>query len=491
MPNAKRGERSRGITKLSASSFGLGAFFSSMLIYAGSVTPFLRYDGITDFVSMFARISLASLLLVSVVLAIALYKGVTLPSRGLKGAGGVLYVLSGAAFCFMAVSSVDEPVLLYAGGIACGCGNALMCLVWGRIFRRFSLNEALVNIACACVLASLVYGVITYAPPLVGVAVFMTCTVLAIVVPLLTQESQAGQVDVPTTVHTLLSFVSVIAKPALGLLVFSYVMGLTCYTFVDVFDLYLAAAILSAAVLGVLACLKLPGKPLTRLLYRDLVPLFAIVALAIPNITNALIGESPLTMLSTLLLYTFAAFLTLATLCAIANASEFSSDFVFATALVLFAAASLAGLASSEALSPAMANVMVTVVTTVYAFILVVMRDEKTATPWKSWHLSLRNPGRGTSTQGEELTEASAAFGCRALRCTGGGIRPDGRASGRFSRTLRNATAARTSPTCCSSPPTPCAPTSTTSIASWERRRARTSSRWCTGFRMQNGPCFT
>ena len=419
MPNAKRGERSRGITKLSASSFGLGAFFSSMLIYAGSVTPFLRYDGITDFVSMFARVSLASLLLVSVVLAIALYKGVTLPSRGLKGAGGVLYVLSGAAFCFMAVSSVDEPVLLYAGGIACGCGNALMCLVWGRIFRRFSLNEALVNIACACVLASLVYGVITYAPPLVGVAVFMTCTVLAIVVPLLTQESQAGQVDVPTTVHTLLSFVSVIAKPALGLLVFSYVMGLTCYTFVDVFDLYLAAAILSAAVLGVLACLKLPGKPLTRLLYRDLVPLFAIVALAIPNITNALIGESPLTMLSTLLLYTFAAFLTLATLCAIANASEFSSDFVFATALVLFAAASLAGLASSEALSPAMANVMVTVVTTVYAFILVVMRDEKTDDALEELAPQLEESGvAAPRREGEELTEAtplSVAARCDAL----------------------------------------------------------------------------
>lgn len=124
-------------------------------------------------------------------------------------------------------------------------------------------------------------------------------------------------------------------------------------------------------------------------------------------------------MLSTLLLYTFAAFLTLATLCAIANASEFSSDFVFATALVLFAAASLAGLASSEALSPAMANVMVTVVTTVYAFILVVMRDEKTDDALEELAPQLEESGvAAPRREGEELTEAtplSVAARCDAL----------------------------------------------------------------------------
>lgn len=368
--------------RFSALSLGLGTFFSSLLIYAGTVTPFLHYESIAGIMSPFARWSLAALLVVALLLATLVIKGVRLPSKALMGSGSILYLLSAVCFCYLAVSEVGFGALLYLAAIACGAGGCLMCLVWGRLFRRFPLGSALLNISIACVFASCAYAAFACLPLLAGVGVFITCAVVAVIVPLLARHDHdgaslpvMGEADAPATMRKLSSFLDVVTKPALGLLVFSYVMGLTCYTFVDVFDLYLAASLISAVTLGVLALVKLRRVPLTRLLYRDLIPLIAIVALAVPNITNALIGSSPLTMFSTLLLYTFAAFLTLATLCAIAHASEFSSDFIFVIALALFAAASLAGLVSSELLSPAMANVMVTVVTTVYAFLMLVIRN--------------------------------------------------------------------------------------------------------------------
>lgn len=382
--NAKKDERDDGVARISPLSIGLGAFFATLLIYAGAVTPFLRYENITNFVSQFAHVSLASLLVCSCALVVAMMRGASLHTSALMGAGGILYLLSSAAFSLLALSGTGDVLLLYLGSIACGIGDCCLCLLWGRIFRRFSLGSALLNVAVACVIASAVYAIIARAAPVAGVGLFMTCAAVAVVVAFLalgaahgTSAARGGEsearVDAPTTLRALSSFADVVTKPALGLLVFSYVMGLTCNIFVEVFDTYLASSLLAAALLAALALVRLK-RPLTRLLYRDLLPLLAIVTLAAPSICAAILGPSFSTMFFTLLLYSFAAFLTIATLCAIANASEFSSDFIFAAALVLFAAASLAGLLCSN-LPADLVNVVVTVATTIYAFLMVVMRD--------------------------------------------------------------------------------------------------------------------
>ena len=386
---AQRLDGTRSATRFSALSLGLGAFFSSLLIYAGTVTSFLRYDGITRFVSLFSHTALIALLLVAMVLAIALLRGLYISPKAIMGVGGVLYVLGAAAFSYLTLATSGELALVLLGSAACGAGSCLMCLAWLRLCGRFTLGSALLNVSGGCIFASISYFAMAHLAPLAGIGIFMTCSVVAVVAPLLMRDQTRGEIereraarpiDAPTTMHALGSFFDVIAKPALGLLVFSYVMGLTCQTFVDVFNLYLMAAVISAACLGALALIKLKA-PLTRLLYRDLMPLFAIVTLAVPNVAGALVGQTQLTMFFTLLLYTFAAFLTLATLCAIANAAEFSTDFIGVTALVLFAGASIAGLASSEAFSPAIVSAIVTVVTTLYAFLMVAWRDREPENP--------------------------------------------------------------------------------------------------------------
>ena len=380
----KRLDRMSDAARFSALSIGLGALFASLLIYSATVTPFLRHESIASMMSSFARTALGGLLAASLLLTALAFKGIRLPEKPFAGTGSILYVLSAVCFCYFALKGAEPVELVILTAVACGVGSCIMLLVWGRLFRTFSLASALLNIALACVLASCAYLAFSRLSLLASIGLFVTCAVVAVVVPLLAGDDRnvenrdhAETAAAPVDTKTLSSFLDVVTKPALGLLVFSYVMGLTCYTFVSVFDLYLAASFISASTLGVLALMRLRKNPLTRLLYRDLIPLVAIVALAVPNVANALIGSSPITMFSTLLLYTFAAFLTLATLCAIAHASEFSSDLIFTTALALFSIASIAGLASSELLTPAMANVTVTVVTTVYAFLMVVMRNSE------------------------------------------------------------------------------------------------------------------
>ncbi len=376
--NSDNACRAGGAARLSALSIGLGALFSTLLIYAGTVTPFLRYENITAFVSEFAHVSLASLLACSCIFVIAMMRGALLRASALMGVGCVLYLLSSAAFCYLALSGASDPLPLYAGSVACGAGDCCMCLVWGRIFSRFALGSALLNVAASCIVAAAAYAAVELAPPMAGAGLFMTCATVAVVATLfargdIDERETTEAVDAPKTMRALASFANVAAKPALGLLVFAYVMGLTCNIFVDVFDIYLAASSLAAFTLAALALVRMK-RPLTRLLYRDLLPLLAITTLAAPNVFIAVFGASSTTMFFTLLLYTFAAFLTLATLCAIANASEFSSDFVFAAALVLFSIASLAGLLCSSLAAEAV-GVVVTVATTLYAFLLVVMRD--------------------------------------------------------------------------------------------------------------------
>lgn len=380
--HAKQGKRTGANLRFSVLSFGLGAFFATLLIYAGTVTPFLRYENILNFVGSFAYVSLATLLLCSAAFLGALLCGKTLPHRIISGVGGILYLVSSAAFCYLALMGVNDPLPLYLGAIACGIGDCCLCVVWSRRFRTFDLRSALFNVAVACLLAIVAYTAYVLLAPVVGVGLFLTLAAVAVVMPLASSASRGADTtrasgnDAPVVLRSLTGFADVVTKPALGLLVFSFVMGLTNFSFVEHYATYLAASSIAALTLAIIAFFR-PKRPLTHLLYRDLVPFLAIVALAVPTVVMTLAGPSSITMFFTLLLYTFAAFLTLATLCAIANASEFSSDLVFITALVLFSVASLAGLLCSTQLSADMISVTTTVVTTAYAFLTVAMRTTK------------------------------------------------------------------------------------------------------------------
>ena len=372
-------------SKLSALSIGLAAFFGSLLIYAGTVTSFLLYNGVFALMNIFAWATLFSLLGSAMILLVTQMFGLRIPTKILMGMGSILHLLGSMAFAYLVLADQQSGFLVYAGAIICGLGEAFLALTWGRICATFKLRDALLNVAVASLIASGLYGLIVLAPSLVGVAIFMTAAIVASVVPLLvsgTMDKTVGESGKSSpkrnnpaeTFSTFKSFTNVIEEPAIGLFLFAFVMGLTCYFFFEVFWIYIAAMVSSSCLIMVTVFLPLK-IPLTRFLYRSFIPILAVIVLAISNITQVLFSESRVDMFFMLLLYTFAAVLTLSTLCAIANASEFSSDTIFSTALVLFAIASLAGLVCANIFSNEVVLVIMTVITTLYILFIFVSRS--------------------------------------------------------------------------------------------------------------------
>ena len=365
--------------RLSLLTVGLAALFSTLLIFSGAMTSFLAHEGVSDFISLYARSALVSVLVVAASVAGFSLAGKSIPLKAISGVGGVVHLVASAFFCYLVLAGDQGASLTCFGGAASGVGCGLLCLVWGKLFSRFPLSGALLNVAAASCVAAIVYACIMLAPTLAGVGVFMVCAAVCAVTPslfdhraLLEHESTKGRGSEKAS--SLPSFFGVVAEPALGLLVFAFIMGITCYTYTEWYSDYLLASFVASAILVVLAFLRLK-KPIVQPLYRNIIPLLAIIMLAVSSMSTALSGESATEMFCMFLLYSFAVTLTVATLCAIAHASEFSSDFIYSIALVLFAAASLVGLSCSEILSEETISVVVTAVTTLYAAVMLVARS--------------------------------------------------------------------------------------------------------------------
>lgn len=358
-------------------TIGLAALFSTLLIFSGAMTSFLAHEGVSDFISLYARSALVSVLVVAILVVGASLAGKSLPIKVLSGVGGVIHLVACAFFCYLVLVGDQGAAFTCFGGAASGIGCGLLCLTWGKLFSRFSLSGALLNVAVASCSAAIVYACIMIAPTLASVGVFMVCAAVAAVTPSLFGGGSDGAAEARARGQrgsSLPAFFGVVAEPAFGLLVFAFIMGLTCYTYMEWYSDYLLASFFASSILVVLAFLRLK-KPIVRPLYRNVIPLLAIIMLAVSSMSKAVAGGSAAEMFCMFLLYSFAATLTIATLCAIAHASEFSSDFIYSIALVLFAAASLIGLSLSEILSGETIGIAVTVVTTVYAAVMLVARS--------------------------------------------------------------------------------------------------------------------
>lgn len=343
------------------------------------MTSFLSHEGVSDFISLYARAALVSVLVVAALVAGFSLAGKSVPFKVVSGVGGVIHLVASAFFCYLVLAGDQGATLTCFGGAASGVGCGLLCLVWGKLFSRFPLSSALLNVAAAGCAAAIVYACIMLVPALAGVGIFMVCAAVCAVTPSLFDhrtlaEHEGSKGRGSEKASSLPSFFGVVAEPALGLLVFAFIMGITCYTYMEWYPDYLLAAFAAAAILVILAFLRLK-KPIVQPLYRSIIPLLAIIMLAVSSLSTALPGESATEMFCMFLLYSFAATLTVATLCAIAHASEFSSDFIYSIALVLFAAASLVGLSCSEILSEETISVVVTAVTTLYAAVMLVARS--------------------------------------------------------------------------------------------------------------------
>lgn len=331
---------------------GVACLFSTLLIYSGTVISFLRFEHTLLFVGTFAETTLlAATLFGALFLGLSL-AGKRLPSMLLGAGGGMLCLCCALAFAYFSWFGSLGTALLIALAVAATLGDVCLALTWGRICARFKIKRALVAVSLASMLSAgicFLYAVL----PLPGVTVlFVLSSIAAVIVPLAfsgtadsTEQTAPERAEGRTTGATLASLADVVVAPGLGPLVFAFAMAVMRTAFNESQNAYLAALALDAATLLAYTTLRKKRFALRGGMHQTFLPLMAMVLLA--------------------------AILTLATLCAIANAGEFSADLVFSTAVLLFCAASFAGQSFASVLDDDLVHVAVTVTTTLYAFVMV------------------------------------------------------------------------------------------------------------------------
>jgi len=127
--------------KLSVLTFGLAAFFSTLLVYSGATTSFLMHDGVSAFIGLYARATLASALAVAACVAVVTLSGKQIPQKPLYAVGAVLHLVACALFCYLVLAGEQGVLLTCIGGAASGAGCALLCLVWAGFSARFRSAE--------------------------------------------------------------------------------------------------------------------------------------------------------------------------------------------------------------------------------------------------------------------------------------------------------------------------------------------------------------
>lgn len=380
---------------------GLAALFSSLLIYSGTVIGFLRFPvfGIPvappGFMGLFAETTL----LAATVIAAALIVGNVrcrepLPFMMLGAISAIAYLCCSFGFGFACYFAVDAPLVYPLLGIAAAVADCGMALVWGRVCsQRLVMRSALVVVGLASVASAIVCLFYSWLPSEGMLALFLVCSAVAVVVPLAVHEprseaarngsdrgrvlcrarsrtaeepASAGRPDVG-------ALFDVAGTSSLGLVCFAFAMAVMRTQFNESQSAYLCALVLAGLGIAAYAVLKRRRFLLPGGLQQTFLPVLAMVVLAATSITATLDEGALLSDWLTYVLYSLAAVLTLATLCAVAHAGEFSSDLVFSTALCAFCGASFIGQQVGGALPDEMVSIAVTITTTVYAFALVLV----------------------------------------------------------------------------------------------------------------------
>lgn len=379
---------------------GLACWLVSLLLYSNSITPFQRLEGTASFVGLFAERSLAIATLTAILVAAFSLAGRHLPAKLLLGGAGALYVAGAAGFaaaCFLGLPEYLDW-LVWALAFAAAVGSVGTGLAWGRVFKGFCPRTSLAAVALAALMTALLGLAAIMLPPQAHAALFVIEAAGSVAMaaankmqtpmgdsdhiqgrePRGASQNSGGWEGRALLLRRLserLGSLSDVAAPALvGLLAFAYVMGTMRVLIVDTYRIHLGVLVVCSVLLGTLAFGR-SDRPFARVAYRSLIPTLAVLLLAVTNVTMTLYGGSWLDMVMIFLMYTLAALLTLATLSAIAHANEFPSDLVFSIALTLFCLASLAGLASAEFMGAEEVKVSTAVITTLYAFAMVLLTN--------------------------------------------------------------------------------------------------------------------
>lgn len=285
-------------------------------------------------------------------LAVILHGGVVLVASVACVAGYALFALAAG------LESFAQPIFGVTVGLLLAVSTVVLSVAWGAYLAQFNLRQALLWLAVMVGVAALVELLLSSVTFAVGLIVFAVLVPLSCLVPCwlawrgrLIAVREAGEAEsrsAPTlgAMAQLRQMAQVVAMPFVGLMVFAFMMGARKFVLFDVVHMEVLGCVLGAVVVLPI-CLMRTRVPLMPLIYRVLVPLFALLLIFL-NCFPASTGPMWFAAWMSYVFYGAVAILALAGLVAAAHASEFSSGLIFGTAVAGFSGCSLLGVIAAQ-----------------------------------------------------------------------------------------------------------------------------------------------
>lgn len=402
-------------------ALGLACLFSSVLIYSGVAIAFLKVPLAASKMQILAEtLLLATALMSAFFLVVRMLARRSIPQLGCALAS-ILYILTSVVYGYFVLFEIDQDSAY--GVLACfvALADVGMLLLWGKVCaERLGIRQALLIIGLASVLTAAISCLYALLPTVGFIGLFVLVSIVAAVIPLLLQfaahplydrapqESVDAETDLDTESQSQIprlslrigSLLDVILIPSLGMIAFAFVMAIMRTEFRESQVPYLAMLALCGLGIVVFSIVKTSRFSLTGGMQLTFLPVMALLLLAVIAITENIAAGEELTTILTYALYTSAVIITLSALCAVAHAGEFSSEVIFLATILAFSAASYLGQNVASCFDVAYINTAVTVITTVYAFILVLSRYVRLHkdSSWDEIELAQTSDGRGHMT---------------------------------------------------------------------------------------------
>ena len=284
-------------------------------------------------------------------LAVILRGGVVLVASVAYVAGYALFALAAG------LESFAQPIFGVTAGLLLAVSTVVLSVAWGPILRSSTCARRFVaggyggrGGAGGAAASSVTFAV--------GLIVLAVLVPLSCLVPCwlawrgrLIAVREAGEAEsrsAPTlgAMAQLRQMAQVVAMPFVGLMVFAFMMGARKFVLFDVVHMEVLGCVLGAVVVLPI-CLMRTRVPLMPLIYRVLVPLFALLLIFL-NCFPASTGPMWFAAWMSYVFYGAVAILALAGLVAAAHASEFSSGLIFGTAVAGFSGCSLLGVIAAQ-----------------------------------------------------------------------------------------------------------------------------------------------
>ncbi len=351
------------------------AFFVTLIVYSPNMFVLQEDLNAEALLGVFVPWLLASVLVVSIVVAILSSKGLgsRFIGRTAVTASAVLYIVGYIALiaCVLA-HDVAEP-LLAAIAVALSVGTVGLCITWGSLFSLLDMRQVMLILSLTIGIASAMQLVMQMLPPLARLSLFGAFVVLGSV-PLAFLTRKLSQVKVEEVMGALQEMplrdtlapgadtaavdarrdsgarrmARVIVTPLIGLLVFAYLTGVRKFIIFDFFYAELFGALI-ASVITLVFCFVKTGRPLISLYFQLLLPLFALLLIVLNSFP---VHTLPMIVAASVsyVFFSLVAILALVSICGMAHAREFHPASIFSLVLAAYAVVSIAGVYSGRAL---------------------------------------------------------------------------------------------------------------------------------------------